>query len=40
MKKKYPIKKEKKKNFDGDCIESVDYVRQDSHFYHINPANP
>jgi hypothetical protein len=27
-------------NFDGDCIESVDCFLQDSHFYHINPANP
>jgi hypothetical protein len=27
-------------NFDGDCIESLDYFRQDSHFYYINPANP
>jgi hypothetical protein len=24
----------------GDCIESVDYFWQDSHFYYINPANP
>jgi hypothetical protein len=27
-------------DFDGDCIESVDCFRQDSHFYYINPANP
>jgi hypothetical protein len=27
-------------NFDGDCIESVDFFRQDGHFYCINPANP
>jgi hypothetical protein len=26
-------------NFDGDCIESVDFFRQDSHFYYINSAN-
>jgi hypothetical protein len=28
------------RNFDGDCIESVDCFQQDSHFYYINPANP
>jgi hypothetical protein len=27
-------------NFDGDCIESVDCFRQDSHFYNVNPADP
>jgi hypothetical protein len=27
-------------NFDGDCIESVDSLLQDSHFVYINPANP
>jgi hypothetical protein len=27
-------------NFDEDCIESVDCVWQDVHFYLINPANP
>ena len=27
-------------NFDGDCIESVDCFRQNSHFDYINPANP
>ena len=27
-------------NFDGDCIESVDYFWQGGHFYYINPANP
>ena len=26
-------------NFDGDCIESADCFRQDSHFYYINAAN-
>jgi hypothetical protein len=26
--------------FDGDCIESVDYILQVGHFYYINPANP
>ena len=28
------------KNFDGDCIESVDCFWQDSHFYNVDPANP
>jgi hypothetical protein len=27
-------------NIDGDCIESVDCLHQDSHFYYIDPANP
>jgi hypothetical protein len=27
-------------NFDGDCIDSVDCFRQNSHFYYINPAYP
>jgi hypothetical protein len=26
-------------NFDGDCIESVDWFSQDSHLDYINPAN-
>jgi hypothetical protein len=26
-------------NFDENCIESVDFFWQDSHFYYINPAN-
>jgi hypothetical protein len=25
--------------FDGDCIESVDFLQQERHFYYINPAN-
>jgi hypothetical protein len=27
-------------NFDGDCIESVDFFWKDSHFYYIDPAHP
>jgi hypothetical protein len=27
-------------NFDGDCIESVDCLWQDSHLYYIDPAHP
>ena len=28
------------RNFDGDCIESVDCFWQNGHAYYSNPANP
>ena len=36
----FKLYKESSCNFDGDCIESVDCFRQDSHYEYINPANP
>ena len=34
------LSEELSRNFDGDCIESIDCFWQDSHFDYINPANP
>ena len=27
-------------NLDGDCIDYVDCLQQDGHFYYVDPANP
>lgn len=32
--------KELYRNFDGDCVESVDCFWQNEHFYYINPISP